>query len=292
MKNKNWLKIILDCIMAILLILMYNKRVISMSFHEVGGLFVCGLFIIHTFINWKWVKGVTSKLFSKQLPLKTKISWIINFLLLLCTLFIALSGIMISKTIFTSIGTSSMFFKIGHQVIPAYMLILIGLHVGLHWTFIKGMFKKIINLPEALTKPLGLLCMIILLLLGSYNMATSSFAKWMAMPFQISTMSKSGQGEKGNRPEGEHNENMPSKDSFKEDIYRQDGKHSKGDIPTNMADGKGSMPSQGGMTSTFSVGQLINVLYTYSTIMSVWAIIAYWISKLLHQLHNKNKISS
>ena len=64
--RKNGWKFILDILMALLLALMYNKRALGIAFHEIGGLALCGLFIIHKLLNWKWIKAVSTGLFSRR----------------------------------------------------------------------------------------------------------------------------------------------------------------------------------------------------------------------------------
>ncbi len=129
--------------MALLLILMYSKNIISLSFHELGGLFVCGLFLIHCLLNWKWITGVSKRLLDKKLPFKTKLGYALNVLLFITMTFIAVSGIMISETVFTSISGESIIWRIGHFFAAAAAIILIGIHIGLHWSFIKSMFARV-----------------------------------------------------------------------------------------------------------------------------------------------------
>lgn len=40
--SKKMVKGLLDLVLVVLLVLLYNKNVISMAFHEVGGLILCG----------------------------------------------------------------------------------------------------------------------------------------------------------------------------------------------------------------------------------------------------------
>ena len=46
-------KLFLDLVLLVLLALMYQKRVISMEFHETGGLVLFGLFLLHKVLNWQ-----------------------------------------------------------------------------------------------------------------------------------------------------------------------------------------------------------------------------------------------
>ena len=84
-------KIIVDIIMAILLLMLYQKMTISMSFHEVAGIVLFGLFLIHSLLNWNWIKAVTKKLFNRTTSLSLRISWIVNGLL-----FVSMTGVILT----------------------------------------------------------------------------------------------------------------------------------------------------------------------------------------------------
>lgn len=184
--KKNIIKIILDVGMAVLLFLMYRSRAISLTFHEAGGLAVCGLFVIHKLLNWKWIAGVTRKLFSKTLPARTRLGYLVDFALLLSVGFIAVSGVMISEALFPQIAAKGMLWKSGHYFASAISLILVGVHIGLHWSFLRGMFAKGIRLPAKIARPIGIVLLAALVLFGCYSLAVSSFAGWFAAPFTAS----------------------------------------------------------------------------------------------------------
>ena len=79
--RKNGWKFLLDIVMMFLLALMYNKRVLGMSFHEIGGLALAGLFIIHKLSNRRWIKAVTSGLISTRTPVRQKVYWGAGFVI-------------------------------------------------------------------------------------------------------------------------------------------------------------------------------------------------------------------
>ena len=95
--KKNTFKLILDLIMSALLILMFKKNVLTLAFHEIGGIIVCLLFIFHFIINFNWVKAITKKIFAQNTPFKMRLSYIIDILLLIDTIAILFTGIGISK---------------------------------------------------------------------------------------------------------------------------------------------------------------------------------------------------
>ena len=71
-KKTLW-KLLLDICMLSLLVLRYQKRVISMRFHEIGGLILLALFLLHNALNWKWIKAVSARIFQRSLPPRSRV---------------------------------------------------------------------------------------------------------------------------------------------------------------------------------------------------------------------------
>lgn len=202
MNKKNLFKLLLDISMVIVLVLMYSKRAINMSFHEIGGLILLGVFLIHILINWKWVVTVTKKLFSKSVPFKTKFGYVLNIFLFISFALIGISGIFISKVVFHVSLNSGINWKIIHYTASACALVFIGIHMGLHYSFITGMFKKILPMPQKVRKALGIVLTILIFSFGCYSLVTTSFSKWLIMPFTTQQMDEGhGGGKPSERPE-------------------------------------------------------------------------------------------
>ncbi|MFC2008606.1 DUF4405 domain-containing protein [Chloroflexota bacterium] len=193
--NKNVVRIILDVVMVSMLVLMYEKNAISLSFHEIGGLGGCGLFIIHNGLNRKWIVGITKRFFGRALPLRVRIGYVLGVMLLVTMAFIALSGIMISRTVLIGVYGNVAFWRPAHFFASAVALVLVGIHVGLHWSFIRTMFAKMLRVPRAVSRPLGAACLIAVLAFGAYSMVTSDFAGWLAHPLTAEEGLESGGGQ-------------------------------------------------------------------------------------------------
>lgn len=176
--RKNGWKMILDIIMAVLLVLMYNKRILGMDFHEIGGLAVCGLFLIHKVLNWKWIKAVTTGLFSRRVPGRQKLFWILDLLLFLSFSYVLVSGILISKVVFPGLG-GGMAFKMGHYAAAALALVFTGLHIGLHVGWIGQRMKFLKRLPLVLRRVLAVTLSIAVLAFGGLQLTSTSFLSWL-----------------------------------------------------------------------------------------------------------------
>ncbi len=180
-------RIILDAAMAVLLILMYNKFAVSLSFHEVGGLVVCGLFVFHNLLNRKWIAGISRRLSSRKLPTRVRLGYALDVALLVSMALIAVSGVMISRTVALAISGDVLFWRPLHYFFSALALVLVGIHIGLHWSFIRTTFAKVFRLPRAVARPLGVACLTAALAFGVYSVATSQFLHWLVEPFTAGT---------------------------------------------------------------------------------------------------------
>lgn len=194
--RKNIVKISLDVVMAGILVLLYNSHAISMAFHEIAGLFLFGLFVIHCLLNRKWVTSITAKFFSKSIAPRVRFGYIIDLMLLVSFILIIISGISTSQVLFPSIAQAKDSpWRSVHHFFAALSIILVGIHLGLHWNFVTGMFKKAIRIPQKLAKPLGIGLLLVVLVFGTYSIVTSSFTGWLAEPFiAISESGTSGSG--------------------------------------------------------------------------------------------------
>ena len=177
MKMKNRIKLALDIVMLVVLLLMYKKDVLGLGFHEIGGMALCGLFIIHKLLSGQWILAVTGKLFSKKISWRLKLNWLIDFLQLVCFAYILVSGILISKVLFDGAhGVSAI--KTAHYAVSALALLLTGVHVGLHYEWIVKRTPAR-RLPILARRISAIVISVMILGFGVYQMTATSFLSWM-----------------------------------------------------------------------------------------------------------------
>lgn len=141
--KKNYLKYFLDLMMTVLFILLMDTAITGMQPHELLGLSVCGLFVIHNVLNAKWIRTVASKLFDKRFKPLTKFMFILDAVILVDVLMIASSGVLISTELFSFVLTDRLFWVTVHHIAAYGGLILISIHIGLHWKSILGAARKL-----------------------------------------------------------------------------------------------------------------------------------------------------
>ena len=285
--KKNVIKMILDIIMIVILAMLYNSHVAALSFHEIAGLGVFGLFIIHCILNLKWITGISKRFFSKSLAPKVRIGYIVNLLLAVTFIFIIISGICTSQVLFPSNSHGSVWRGI-HHFCGAISIILVGIHVGLHWTFISSMFKKVVPMKDGFRKIVARILLVMVLSLGIYSITTSSFTNWLIEPFVTQTKDQS-----------EHMENSsPATDENKLDSMMpeksEDGKtggntneHSGKDgenkaAPSVEAEIENNKAHDGeSKTVETNVGVILGTIAKFISIMGLFASITYYIVKKL-----------
>ena len=167
MKIKD-IKLALDIVLFFMVLTFFNKNLFGLAYHEVGGLVLTGLFALHVAINFKIFVAMHRK-FAK-VPAEIKIGAIMDVLLILCFFWIAWSGIMISHTIFESISSDLLIFKLGHMFAGGLSVILLGIHIGLH-------LKKRKSIAASAIISAVILCF------GVYGMFNSSLLSWLSLPF-------------------------------------------------------------------------------------------------------------
>ena len=180
------LKLVLDAIMLVLLVLMYKKQVISLSFHEIGGLALIGLFVIHHLLNARWIGATTRRLFSKTTPGMVRARYIVDALLLVSFVTVGITGVLINKTLFAIHVAGNA--KMLHYFSSALSIILMGVHLGLHADYLFGkVFRAGANKIAKIATAVLLSGMVAF---GGYSFVTTQFVSFLAAPVQAAQFAR------------------------------------------------------------------------------------------------------
>jgi len=142
--KRSYLKLLGDFVMAVAVILLMEPRVTGLRMHEWGGLLICLAFLVHALVNWRWIACMTGKFFTR-LPMKSRLNYCLDALLIIGFLLIVLSGMAIAKTIDFSwlpLSGNRMFWRRLHGSAALLTFIAAGIHVGLHWKWVRCHWKR------------------------------------------------------------------------------------------------------------------------------------------------------
>ncbi|MGN0306806.1 MAG: DUF4405 domain-containing protein [Lachnospiraceae bacterium] len=265
--KKNWSKLILDLIMLVIFLLLFNKRVLGMSFHEIAGLCVGAVVIVHLLLNGKWVTQITGKLMDSKLPPRTRILYLLNVLLLITAGMVIFSGAMISKVVFSFNLPGP--WKIIHYFCSAMTIVLMGIHLGLHAKYLQGMGKKLIRKRE-IPRLLSFLLCVGICAFGVYQLSTGSFSRWLTMPFTLQEMNFA--ASISERQSSDSLEGKGGSDSMKEKEFTESMKEKKfsgsmkgREIPDSMNQERKS-PSSGISNVLSTLGSFFSQIFVFATI--------------------------
>lgn len=108
-------KILIDILLFIVTVLLFDIELIGNLNHEILGITLSILIIIHVLLNLKWIKQVTKNL--KKVNTKTKIMYIIDILTMLIYAGAIICGILISDKIFNFKMSSNLYIVISHLIL-------------------------------------------------------------------------------------------------------------------------------------------------------------------------------
>ena len=147
MHSKNITRLMLDIFLTILFISLIYPRETGFQFHEIAGLGIAVLFLVHIALNWSWCKSITKNIFNPRLKSKPKLFYLLDCISCITAAGIIITGIMISQVLFPSQGMISHTVVLLHKWISYSGLVLFGLHIALHWRFIVETVPRLFRDP-------------------------------------------------------------------------------------------------------------------------------------------------
>lgn len=113
-----------------------GMRITDVFLHEILGTAALILFAVHNILNWRWYKNLFKGKYFAMRIFNTAAN---AGLLFLCVV-VLIAGVIISQYIF-GFGISDMQARQWHSVAAYYLMLFVGIHLGLHFNFIFGKAK-------------------------------------------------------------------------------------------------------------------------------------------------------
>ena len=166
MTIKRKLQIVTDVAMIVLLPFLMSYQLIGEATHEWFGIGMFLLLVFHHLLNLHWHKNLC----------KGKYSWLrasvalIDVLLFLDMVSLAVSGIIMSRHLFTflPIGSGSGWARTIHMIASYWGFAFMSIHLGMHWNMILGLINRMIWKKEnSVWRTIGLRGVVIVL--GCYG---------------------------------------------------------------------------------------------------------------------------
>lgn len=156
--------------MVLLLPLLMAYSLIGEVFHEVAGVLMLALFLLHHCLNHAWWKNLLRGRYSPQRVFQTAL----NLLLLLFMIIQPLSGILMSKHLFTFLPTDglSSAARAIHLPLANWGFVLMSIHAGTHLGSM---------LPKGRKKTAVLACLGVIFLYGVYAFVKRQIPAYLSL---------------------------------------------------------------------------------------------------------------
>lgn len=144
MNRKMLIKLIIDLIMTVLMLVEMAYNFTGNKFHELSGSSLFILFIIHNILNRRWYITI----FKGKMNVRRTLNITVNILFLITMLAVMLSAIPLSRTVFAflQIRNNGLIARQIHTLAAYWGLILMAVHIGMHWEMIISGLQKMIGI--------------------------------------------------------------------------------------------------------------------------------------------------
>lgn len=134
-------KMLTDALMTAVLLLLMAYQVTGEKYHEWLGVFMFLLFLIHNALNIRWY----GKLFQGRYGFLRVMRTLVNLAVFIAMLCLAYSGVVMSRHVFAAlpIQRGMALARRMHLAGSYWGFVLMGIHLGLHWGIVAGMFHKL-----------------------------------------------------------------------------------------------------------------------------------------------------
>lgn len=169
-------KIIVDILLFVVTFLLVNIEITGNLIHEILGITMAILLLIHIVTNWNWIKSVTKNL--KKVNKKTKVMYVVNLLTMIVYFGAILFGVIISHELFKFETSSNYKFVITHIIFGRLAIVVMLLHIGMH---LDRMFAKEKN--KKMKAILYIIYIILAFLISTYSIYTLTHSFQWVMVF-------------------------------------------------------------------------------------------------------------
>jgi hypothetical protein len=142
-------KLILDILIFIGFLIAMEPRSSGIAVHEWLTLSALAAILVHLLLSWDWIAQVTGRLFAGT-SARSRINYVLNWLLFIDGILIMLSGILISEHAIPALGLHlpmNFAWRRLHDMSANLFLFILSLHTALHWNWISNTFKAHVFQP-------------------------------------------------------------------------------------------------------------------------------------------------
>ena len=149
----------LDIALALAFVAELEEHFVGLRNHELIGVGLGAALLVHILLHWRWLLSITRTFLHKLLH-ESRLNYALALVLFVDLGVTIVTGILISRTLGLNFNIGGSWERI-HVVAADFSLLLVALHVALHWKWIASHAKKylfgFIRLPRRQPKPVAVI---------------------------------------------------------------------------------------------------------------------------------------
>ncbi|MED4070998.1 DUF4405 domain-containing protein [Priestia endophytica] len=173
--NRNILiRLVIDLAMTVLMLVVMAYHVTGNTIHELVGVVLFVLFIVHNILNRRWYKTIIKGKYHVRRILKI----VVNLLFLISMVVVMISSVPISRDIFPYFPLNSDMIVRQIHVLTAYWgFIFMAVHIGLSWGTIINAVRKMTGIT-GMSRIRTIVLRVLAVLIVVYGVQTSFERDW------------------------------------------------------------------------------------------------------------------
>jgi hypothetical protein len=179
MKPKQLCQHIVDGAMSLCLLLLMGYELIGQTNHEILGIIMLVLFLIHHLLNRKWITRIFKGEYKAYRIFQTSLV----ILLFVSVILQVFSGIVLSKHLFKSIALpmSASVARSIHMSMGYWGFVIMSLHLGLHW----GMIFSRLGLHNVMENRVLRFIVLVICIYGIFAFVRRGMPEYLSMKTQF-----------------------------------------------------------------------------------------------------------
>ncbi len=149
--NRTKTDLLVDAAIFVAFLITTAPKFSGLAVHEWLGVALGAGILTHLLLHWQWIVGITKKFFGRVAGM-ARLNYGLNLALFIDMVVLIFSGLAISKIAMPALGVQLAeggAWKMLHHTTADAAVLIVGLHVALHWSWIVKTFKKYAVSPLA-----------------------------------------------------------------------------------------------------------------------------------------------
>lgn len=147
--NRNKVNLVVDFSIFAAFLVVMAPEFSGIAIHEWLGISFGAAIVVHLLLHWQWIVSTTKRIF-RTTPWQSRITYMLNLALFFDITLVIVTGLMVSRAALPLFGLHlprNGFWMSLHTLSADVSVLLIGLHLALHWSWISKITKRYVLTP-------------------------------------------------------------------------------------------------------------------------------------------------